>query len=63
VQNYRDTLAADAGLAKRFTNLLRGHGVFKSESKIYVSLAHDDADIAHSVAAFANAAQDLAAAR
>jgi len=61
VRNYRDTLAADAGLAKRFTTLLRGHGVFKSESKIYVSLAHDDADIAHSVAAFARAAEELAA--
>jgi glutamate-1-semialdehyde 2,1-aminomutase len=60
VRNYRDTLAADASLARRFTALLRTHGVFKSESKIYVSLAHNDADIAHSVAAFAKAAAELA---
>jgi glutamate-1-semialdehyde 2,1-aminomutase len=60
LRNYRDTLAADAGLARRFTTALRAHGVFKSESKIYVSLAHDDADIAQAVAAFARAAADIA---
>jgi glutamate-1-semialdehyde 2,1-aminomutase len=61
IRSYRDTLAADAGLSKRFTALLRKHGVFKSESKIYVSLAHDAADIAKSLAAFTAAAQDLVA--
>jgi glutamate-1-semialdehyde 2,1-aminomutase len=63
LKNYRDMMAGDAALAKRFTALLREHGVFKSESKIYVSLAHDAADIKLSVAAFAAAAKELARTR
>jgi glutamate-1-semialdehyde 2,1-aminomutase len=59
VTDYRSALAGDAALSKRFNALLRERGVFKSASKIYISLAHDDADIAHAVAAFADAARAL----
>jgi glutamate-1-semialdehyde 2,1-aminomutase len=61
VLDYRGALAGDAGLSKRFNALLRERGVFKSANKIYISLAHDEADIAHAVDAFADAAQALAA--
>lgn len=61
VQDYRGTLAADAGLGKRFNALVRERGVFKNAGKIYVSLAHDDADVAHAIAAFTGAAQALRA--
>jgi glutamate-1-semialdehyde aminotransferase len=48
-------------MARRFTELLREHGVFKNESKIYVSTAHDDADVALAIDAFQAAARALAA--
>ena len=59
VTDYRSALAGDAKLSKRFNALLRDRGIFKSGNKIYVSLAHDEADIAHATAAFADAAAAL----
>ena len=63
VRNYRDTLAADAAMAARFNSALRTHGILKGDSKFYVSLAHDDADVAFASAAFRAAAKELAATR
>jgi hypothetical protein len=39
--------------------MMRALGVLKSENKIYVSLAHDEADIAQVTAAFREAARVL----
>ncbi|WP_216851021.1 aspartate aminotransferase family protein [Acidisphaera sp. L21] len=61
VQDYRSTLAADAVLSKRFNALVRERGVFKSAGKIYISLAHDEVDIAQAIEAFTGAAQALRA--
>jgi glutamate-1-semialdehyde 2,1-aminomutase len=61
VHNYRDVLAADAGLNKRFNALVRERGVFKSAGKIYVSVAHDADDVQVATEAFASAAQALRA--
>jgi len=61
VHDYRSALAGDAGLSKRFNALVRERGVFKSANKIYISLAHDEADIAHATEAFADAAKALRA--
>ncbi len=61
VTDYRTAAAADAGLSKAFNALLRERGVFKSAGKLYVSLAHDEADVAQAIAAFADAAQALRA--
>jgi glutamate-1-semialdehyde 2,1-aminomutase len=61
VTDYRSAMAGDAALSKRFNAKLRERGVFKSANKIYVSLAHDEADIALAVAAFADAARELRA--
>ncbi len=60
IRDYRDMLAGDAALSKRFNALLRERGIFKSAGKIYISLAHDEADIAQAIAAFSNAAKALA---
>ena len=61
VHDYRGVLAADTGLSKRFNALVRERGVFKSAGKIYVFLAHDEADVSHAIQAFAGAAQALRA--
>ncbi|MCK8784470.1 aminotransferase class III-fold pyridoxal phosphate-dependent enzyme [Roseomonas sp. NAR14] len=61
VRDYRSTMAGDAALAKRLTVLLRERGVFKSDGKIYVSLAHDESCVRDALAAFDSAARALAA--
>ncbi len=60
VDNYRETLDADAGLAKRFTALARERGVLKSEGKMYISVAHDERDVRDTLAAFDDAARTIA---
>jgi glutamate-1-semialdehyde 2,1-aminomutase len=59
VRNYRDSVSGDASVSKRFNGMMRALGVLKSENKIYVSLAHDEADIAQVTAAFREAARVL----
>ena len=49
VRDYRDTLSGDLGRTRRFNALLRERGVLKSENKFYISLAHDEADVASTV--------------
>ena len=58
--DYRATLRADADMMRRFNRSLREHGVLKGDSKIYVSLAHDAADVAQALSAFAGAANAAA---
>jgi glutamate-1-semialdehyde 2,1-aminomutase len=55
ISQYRDVLRGDAVMAKRFNTLLRAAGIMKGDTKYYVSLAHDEADIAHTVAAWSDA--------
>jgi glutamate-1-semialdehyde 2,1-aminomutase len=59
VRNYRDSINGDLALSKRFNAMIRERGVFKSDNKIYVSLAHDEADIALTTAVFREAAAAL----
>jgi glutamate-1-semialdehyde 2,1-aminomutase len=59
VRNYRDFLAGDAVKMKRFNTLLRQRGILKLDSKFYISLAHDDADIAQTVDAIRFAADTM----
>lgn len=58
MRDYRDVERGDKALAQRFNRLLRERGILKSEGKHYVSLAHDEADIAQTTEAY-----DWAAAR
>jgi glutamate-1-semialdehyde 2,1-aminomutase len=62
VTDYRGTIEVDKAMSRRFNALLRERGVFKSDNKIYISLAHDSRDVADTVAAFASAAEAAAAA-
>ena len=50
--DYRATLRADVEMMRRFNRRLRGHGVFKGDSKMYMSVAHNAADVAQAIAAF-----------
>jgi len=45
----------------RFNQLLRERGIMKGESKYYVSLAHTQADIDHTINAWAEAVRLLKA--
>ncbi len=60
VENYRDTLEVDKKTSRRFNELVRERGVLKSDSKMYISLAHDEEDVRHALAAFAGAARIVA---
>jgi glutamate-1-semialdehyde 2,1-aminomutase len=55
VQDYRATLRADRAMQDHFNRHLRARGVLKGESKYYLSLAHTEADVAHTLDAFAAA--------
>ncbi len=59
VTDYRTTVAADAGRLRRFNALLRERGILKGESKYYVSVAHDAADVKHTMDAWADAAKAM----
>ena len=57
ISDYRATLRADREMQSRFNSSLRASGIFKGENKYYLSLAHDDADIRQTLAAFAAAVE------
>jgi glutamate-1-semialdehyde 2,1-aminomutase len=57
IHDYRAMLRRDAEREKRFTTRLRAEGVLKGDSKFYVSLAHDEADIRRTLAAWSTAAK------
>ena len=59
VRDYRDTLKGDKAIAARFNQLLRARGIMKGESKYYVSLAHSQADIDHTIGAWADSIKEL----
>jgi len=59
VYDYRSGATGDASLSKQFNEILRSKGIFKSDNKIYISLAHDAADIEHASKAFSEAAHEL----
>jgi glutamate-1-semialdehyde 2,1-aminomutase len=61
VRDYRGTLRGDADKMRRFNALLRERGILKGESKYYVSLAHSEDDIRHTIAAWDEALAALAA--
>lgn len=61
ITDYRGTLEQDMATSRRFNDAVRARGVFKSDGKIYVSLAHDARDVADTAAAFAAAAEAVAA--
>jgi glutamate-1-semialdehyde 2,1-aminomutase len=64
VHDYRATLRGDVEMRRRFNRRLREAGILKGDSKFYVSLAHDAADVTHTLAAVRSAVEaELAATR
>ena len=59
IKDYRDTLKGNKTIATRFNQLLRERGIMKGETKYYVSLAHTQADIDHTLGAWAEAIKAL----
>ena len=59
ITDYRSTLRADRAKLGRFTRLLRGHGVFRGDSKFYLSIVHDQRDVDETIRAFASAVEEL----
>jgi glutamate-1-semialdehyde 2,1-aminomutase len=57
IHDYRGVMKGDAARLRRFNQVLREHGVLKGDSKFYVSTAHTDADVKHTLAAFAAAVE------
>jgi glutamate-1-semialdehyde 2,1-aminomutase len=49
VADYRATLRADGEMQRRFNRRFRNGGILKGESKFYVSVAHDAADVRHTL--------------
>jgi glutamate-1-semialdehyde 2,1-aminomutase len=60
ITDYRSTLRADRARLSRFVRLLRERGVFRGASKFYLSIAHDEADVAETIRAFESAVAVLA---
>ncbi|MGH7057122.1 MAG: aspartate aminotransferase family protein [Acetobacteraceae bacterium] len=63
VSNYRATLAADAAMQKRFNRALLEAGLLRGDTKFYLSIAHDAADVQDALAAFTSAAEATARVR
>jgi glutamate-1-semialdehyde 2,1-aminomutase len=61
VRDYRDTLAADADMQRRFNAALRRRGILKGDAKYYISVAHTADDIVQTIVAWEGAIDDLLA--
>jgi glutamate-1-semialdehyde 2,1-aminomutase len=59
VTDYRSLQKADGGLARAFTTELIKRGVVKNTQKMYMSLAHTDADVARTLQACEDALKVL----
>jgi len=59
IRDYRGTLKGDAAMLRRFNAALRARGVMKGDSKYYVSVAHTDDDVKHTIEAWKGAIAEL----
>jgi glutamate-1-semialdehyde 2,1-aminomutase len=59
IVDFRSTLAADRARQTRFAELLLERGVLKGHEKFFVSLAHGDAEVEVTLAAFASSIEAL----
>ena len=57
--DYRSAAKGDAPMLVRFNARLRERGVFKGDSKFYISLAHTDDDVSQTLEAFESAVKAL----
>ena len=59
VTDYRGYFKGNADMARQFNAVLLKHGVLKGDSKYYISIAHDDADIALTIKAWEAGIKEL----
>jgi glutamate-1-semialdehyde 2,1-aminomutase len=59
IVNYRGVLRGDAEKGRRFNAALRARGIMKGDTKYYVSLAHTDEDISHTIQCWDDALQEI----
>ncbi len=59
IQDHRSTLLADKEMLRRFNNLLLERGIFKGDSKFYLSTSHTQRDVEETVEAFESAVDEL----
>jgi glutamate-1-semialdehyde 2,1-aminomutase len=59
VQDYRGYFKGDQAMARRFNTVMLAEGILKSEGKTYMSLAHTEADVRKTIAAYEKAAKAL----
>ena len=59
VNDYRGYIKGNPDMARQFNAVLFKHGILKSDSKYYISIAHDEADIAHTVKAWEAGIKEL----
>ena len=59
ITNYRATIGSDKDKLKLFNRLLLDKGVFKGDSKYYVSTAHTDKDVTQTIDAFIYAIEQI----
>ena len=59
ITSYRDTLSNNKPLVAQFNQQLLKLGIFRPDSKFYVSIMHTAEDVAATIAAFQTAAQAL----
>jgi len=60
IVDYRATLTADRARIRLFNEACLRRGVVKAVNKIYVSLAHTDADVAETLRVFDDALAEVA---
>ena len=59
VTDYRSSLKGDKAMQRRFNDLLLERGIFKGDSKYYISIAHDAEDVDKTIGAFSSAIDEL----
>ncbi len=59
ITDYRSTLNRDQAKVIRFNELLRERGIFKNNSKYYVSTTHGDAEVDKTISAWKSALEAL----
>jgi glutamate-1-semialdehyde 2,1-aminomutase len=59
VTDYRSWFRGNQDIMRAFNAALLERGILKGDSKYYVSIAHDDKDLAHTIAAWEGAVREL----
>lgn len=59
IVDYRTLATGNSDQLKKFNHLLLAHGIFRGDTKFYVSLAHDQKDIDQTISAFEAAVGQL----